>query len=126
MGAMLVPLLILVVVVIIGVVLVRRFTRESVEEGDRLQAASRPALRYQVPPGQDPAVVLAALHAEGYDASPDSEPGPSSPIVIIGRSDGRAPDRDAVRATLTLLDETNIDPPTSGPVERGRVRFLDE
>jgi hypothetical protein len=126
MGAVLVPLLLVAIVVVAGLALTRRFTRETVTQSDRLQAPGRPTLRYQIPPGQDPAVVVAALGDEGYDVSPDSEPGPSSPIVIIGRRDGGEPDREAVRASLTLLDETNIDPPTSGPVERGRVRFLDE
>jgi hypothetical protein len=126
MGAVLVPILLILIVLVAGAVLVRRFTSDSVEQSDRLQSTDRPTLRYQVPPGQDPAVVVAALSDEGYEVSPDSEPGPSSPIVIIGRRGGGEPDREAVRASLTLLDETNIDPPTSGPVERGRVRFLDE
>jgi hypothetical protein len=114
------------VVMAAGAIAMKRASRAEVEHSDRLQNADRPTLRYQVPPGQDPAVVVATLNSEGYDVSPDSEPGPSSPIVIIGRRGGGAPDREAVRASLTLLDETNIDPPASGRVERGRVRFLDE
>jgi len=121
-----IPVLVVVALLVGGMVLLKRATAREIDQSNRLQNADRPTLRYEVPPGQDPAVVVNALTSEGYDASPDSEPGPSSPIVIIGRADGRAPDRNAVRATLTLLDETNIDPPTSGPVERGRVRFLDE
>jgi hypothetical protein len=126
MGAVLVPVLLIVLALVVGTIVVKRFGSAEVEHSDRLQNADRPTLRYEVPPGQDPAVVIAALSGDGYDVSPDSEPGPSSPIVIIGRRGGGAPDREAVRASLTLLDETNIDPPTSGSVERGRVRFLDE
>ncbi len=126
MGAVLVPVLLIVLALVVGTIVVKRFSAAEVEHSDRLQNADRPTLRYEVPPGQDPAVVIAALSGDGYDVSPDSEPGPSSPIVIIGRRGGGAPDREAVRASLTLLDETNIDPPTSGSVERGRVRFLDE
>jgi hypothetical protein len=125
MGAFLVPVVLVLIVVVVGVAAVKRFGSDTVAQSDRLRATERPTLRYLVPPGQDPAVVLAALRGEGLDASPDSEPGPSSPIVIIG-ADGGALDREAVRATLVLLDETNINPDESGSPERGRVRFLDE
>ena len=90
-----------------------------------LQTDSRPTLRYEVPPGQDPALVLAGLREAGYDASADSEPGPSSPIVIIGATAG-APDREAVRRALADLDGTNVNPDESAPVDRSRVRFVDE
>jgi len=125
MGAVLVPVLFVVIALVVGVMLVRRFTGASVEESDRLQAPHRPTLRYLVPAGQDPAVVVAALLAAGYDASPDSEPGPSSPIVIIGSRTGRAPDREAVRATLAEARGSAINPEESAPVDAA-VRFTDE
>ncbi|HET8666209.1 MAG TPA: hypothetical protein VFM08_17975, partial [Nocardioides sp.] len=90
------------------------------------QNADRSTLRYEVPEGQDPAAVLAGLRGAGYDASPDSEPGPSSPIVIIGEAQGGEPDREAVRRTLTELDGTNVVPEESATVRRSRVRFVDE
>lgn len=125
MGAVLVPILLLAIVVIAGVVAVKRFTSDEVDHSDRLQNADRPTLRYEVPAGQDPAMVLAGLRQAGYDASPDSEPGPSSPIVIIGAVHG-APDREAVRETLEHLDGTNIVPDESAPIPHHRVSFLDE
>jgi hypothetical protein len=96
-----------------------------VQHSDRLQHSDRPTLRYEVPPGQDPAVVVAGLRQAGYDASADSEPGPSSPIVIIGATGG-APDREDVRRRLADLDGTNVVPEESAQVHRSRVRFLDE
>jgi hypothetical protein len=126
MGAVLVPVILALVVVVLGVIAMKRFSREEIQQSDRLQNADRPTLRYQIPPGQDPALVLNALHRAGYDASPDSEPVPSSPIVIIGESDGDEPDREAVRATLVQVDGSNINPEDSGAVERGRVLFADE
>jgi hypothetical protein len=69
--------------------------------------------------------VLAGLRRAGYDASADSEPGPSSPVVIIGTTEGD-PDREAVRRTLADLDGTNVVPEESGDVQRSRVKFLDE
>jgi hypothetical protein len=125
MGAVLVPVILVLIVLVLGVVAVKRFTRAEIDHSDRLQADDRPTLRYQVPPGQDPALVLAGLRQAGYDASADSEPGPSSPIVIIGATGG-APDREAVRRTLTDLDGTNVVPEESGSVDRSRVRFEDE
>lgn len=125
MGAVLVPVILLVVVLVLAAIAVKRFSRQERQHSDRLQADDRPTLRYEVPPGQDPAVVLAGLRQAGYDASADSEPGPSSPIVIIGAQGGE-PDREAVRRTLADLDGTNVVPSESAPVERSRVRFLDE
>jgi hypothetical protein len=125
MGVVLVPVLLVLIVLVVGVVAVRRFSRDAVHESDRLQSSRRPTLRYLVPPGQDPAAVLAALLAAGYDASPDSEPGPSSPMVIIGSRTGGPPDREAVRATLAEVPGSTVNPEESLPVDAS-VRFTDE
>ena len=125
MGAVLIPVVIFVILVVLAAIALKRFSRAEVQHSDRLQNADRPTLRYQVPPGQDPAAVVAGLRQAGYDASPDSEPGPSSPVVIIGDT-GAAPDREAVRRTLSELDGTNIVPSESGRAHRSRVKFVDE
>jgi hypothetical protein len=126
MGAVLVPVILLIVVLVLAWFAVQRFGRREIQRSDRLQNADRPTLRYQVPEGQDPAAVLAGLRQAGYDASADSEPGPSSPTVIIGDAHGGEPDREGVRRTLTELDGTNVVPEESGRVRRSRVRFVDE
>jgi hypothetical protein len=126
MGAVLVPVILLIVVLVLAWFAVQRFGRREIQRSDRLQNADRSTLRYEVPEGQDPAAVLAGLRGAGYDASPDSEPGPSSPIVIIGEAQGGEPDREAVRRTLTELDGTNVVPEESATVRRSRVRFVDE
>lgn len=125
MGAVLIPVVVIVIVLVLAAIAVKRFSRAEVHRSDRLQNADRPTLRYKVPRGQDPALVVAGLRQAGYDASPDSEPGPSSPIVIIGETGG-APDREAVRRALSDLDGTNIVPEESGRVQRSRVKFVDE
>jgi hypothetical protein len=125
MGAVLVPVIILIIVIIAAAIAIKQFGRREVQRSDRLQHADRPTLRYLVPPGQDPAVVVAGLRQAGYDASADSEPGPSSPIVIIGET-GTVPDREEVRRTLADLDGTNVVPEESGRVQRPRVTFVDE
>ena len=126
MGAVFVPVILVLIVVALVVVAIRAFSRREVEHSDQLQADHRYSVRYQVPPGQDPAVLLHHLESEGFDVSPDSGPGPSSPIIIIGSRDATAVDREAVRATIGELDETNINPAESASVDRGPVRFLDE
>jgi hypothetical protein len=125
MGAVFVPVILLIIVIVAAALAMKRFGRREVRHSDRLQNADRPTLRYEIPPGQDPAVVLAGLRQAGYDASADSEPGPSSPIVIIGATGGE-PDREQVRRTLADLDGTNVVPEESARVERSGVRFLDE
>jgi hypothetical protein len=125
MGAFLVPVIVLIVLLVVVGVAVKRFSRNELDHSDRLQADSRPTLRYEVPPGQDPALVLVGLREAGFDASADSEPGPSSPIIVIGAVGGE-PDREAVRHALTELDGTNVNPDESAPVDRSRVRFVDE
>ena len=126
MGAVLVPVILLVVVLVLAVLAVKRFSAREVQHSDRLQRDDRTTLRYEVPAGQDPAVVLAGLRQAGYDASADSEPGPSSPIVIIGARGGGDPDREAVRRTLTDLDGSNVVPDESAPAQQARPRFVDE
>ncbi|HET7431085.1 MAG TPA: hypothetical protein VFJ89_06230 [Nocardioides sp.] len=125
MGAFLVPVILVVIALVALVLVMKRFTRAEVAHSDRLQASHRPSVRYEVPPGQDPALVLAGLRSAGYDASADSEPGPSSPIVIIATS-GSAADRERLREVLAGIAGTNVNPEESAPVERGRVRFIDE
>jgi hypothetical protein len=126
MGAVLVPLLLLLVVIVLGVLAVKRFSRHEIEHSDRLQADERPTLAYEVPPGQDPALVLAGLREAGYDASADSEPGPSSPILIIGSHSGGVPDREDLRSVLGRIDGSNVNPDDSQRMARPGVRFADE
>ena len=126
MTAVLVPILIVIVLVVIAAVAVKQLGSSSMQQGDRLQAPGRPTLRYLVPPGQDPAVVLTALRNEGYDASPESEPGPSSPVVILGSRAGDTLDRERVRAFLEDLDRLNVNPEEDARVSPARVRFIDE
>jgi hypothetical protein len=126
MGAFLVPVLLVLVVVVLGVLAVKRFGRDEIEHSDRLQADERPTLSYEVPPGQDPALVLAGLREAGYDASADSEPGPSSPILIIGNHSGGRPDREDLRSVLGRIDGTNVNPDENQRLAPSRVRFTDE
>jgi hypothetical protein len=126
MAAGLIVVLFVVVALVLAAYALKRFGSREIEHSDRLQNADRPTLRYEVPPGQDPAAVLTELRRVGYDASADSEPGPSSPVVIIGTTTGGAPDREQLRATLERMDVINVDPEADVVMARPPVRFLDE
>lgn len=70
--------------------------------------------------------MLTELRAAGYDASADSEPGPSSPIVIVGMRSGGAPDREELRAFLSRIRRVNVDASSDPGDEVPRGRFADE
>lgn len=125
MGAVLIPVILILVVLVSVAFAIRRYSRAEIRHSDRLQNADRPTLRYEVPNGQDQAAVLTELRSAGYDASPDSEPGPSSPVVIIGSHSGAPPDREELRSVLAR-SPVNVDPPADGPINRPPVRFMDE
>ena len=126
MGAVLVPLVLVLVVLVVGAWGLTRFTRAETEHSDRLQNADRPTLRYQVPAGQDPAVVLTELRNAGYDVSADSEPGPSSPTLIVGTRTGGAPDPDELRAVLSRIDRVTVDPGAEPEDSVGPGGIVDE
>jgi hypothetical protein len=127
MGAFLVPVVGLIAVLVLVALVVKRRSRREIDRSDRLQRPERPTVRYQIPPGQDPAAVVGELRSAGFDASPDSEPGPSSPIVIIGTTAGGPPDRERLREVLARAS-VNIDPAADSEtdVDASHVRFLDE
>jgi hypothetical protein len=126
-GALLAPIIVVVILLVLVAFAMKRFSRRTVEHSDRLQYADRPTVRYEVPNGQDPANVLIHLREAGFDASPDSEPGPSSPVIIIGTKTGDEPDRERLRAVLAQTS-VNVDPSVDSPTEErhSTVRFLDE
>jgi len=52
MGAVLVPVLLVLIVLVVGAIAVKRFTRAEIDQSDRLQADERPTLRYRIPAGR--------------------------------------------------------------------------
>jgi hypothetical protein len=127
MGAVLVPVIAVIIVLVLAAFALKRFGRVEREHGDRLQHPDRPTVRYEVPAGQDPAAVLTELRQAGYDASADSDPGPSSPILIIGGQNGQEPDREKLRVLLANAS-VNIDPHLDSESDKSpaTVRFVDE
>jgi predicted membrane-bound mannosyltransferase len=124
MGGALFILLISVVALIVGAYVVMGTglfkssqagtVEPSAAQGDRRQ------LRYLVPPGQDPAVLLAALRKAGIVAAEDSRQTPEGPTIVVAEP----ADREQVRTVLAQTPQTSMDDPAARRGEE--VRFLDE
>jgi hypothetical protein len=107
-GAIFVVILLLVAVVVAVLVWTRRTVREHDEVHEAIDSPEVPSLRYQVPPGQDPAVVLAALRSAGYTATADDR-GLGDKALLITGPDGDEPDREAVREVLAGESKLNFE-----------------
>jgi len=118
----------LVIVVVLGVVvvfglvpLVQRFNEQRRRVQDEVKHGDVEAVRYQVPEGQDPAVVMAALRHEGFEPVGDQEATAQDILVPCSSSS----DRDRVRRVIASAP-TSLEGgphPAAGPHE---VRFTDE
>lgn len=90
-------------------------------EVDRLSGPAVPTLEYEVPEGQDPAVVVNALKEDGLDAVGELRQGRQ--LVLIDATEGIDRVRPRARAVIAnrapLNPEDDVTPDTE-------VRFLDE
>jgi len=93
--------------------------REQVDED--LDDGSVPTLEYAVPTGQDPAVILAALHRADYTATVD--PNHAHQIVLIACPGGVEPERATVRS---VIESASVTAPQDGVPLEVDVRFRDE
>lgn len=92
------------------------------EQVDRELHSDRvPTLEYEVPVGQDPTVVLAALHRAGYDATSDATH--PRQTVLIACPAGIEGERERVRSAIESADVTT---PDDGAPVPAAVRFRDE
>ncbi|MBO9524374.1 MAG: hypothetical protein J7518_22785 [Nocardioidaceae bacterium] len=80
-----------------------------------------PTLDYEVPDGQDPAVLMVALRQEGYEAT--VEPSGRHPHVLVLCPSGVETERDHVRAVVQGASVSALD--DGVPLEQ-KVRFADE
>ncbi|HEX2892556.1 MAG TPA: hypothetical protein VHO29_00960 [Marmoricola sp.] len=93
--------------------------RERVDR--ELHSDRTPTLGYEVPVGQDPTVVLAALERAGYTATTDNTH--PRQTVLIACPGGIEGERRRVREVIESAGVTTPDDGAPAPVE---VRFLDE
>jgi hypothetical protein len=119
MSAFVVPVIAVVVVLAIVWVLARRWAAARQPVADELAGPATPTIDYLVPEGQDSAVVLAALVAEGFTATPD----PAESHLLHVSASGEL-DRERVRSVIASVRTTALD--SGVPFEPGEVRFADE
>ncbi len=113
-------LVVLIGLGIAGFVVVRSVNRAT-HRGGEMTGPPEEELRYVVPTGQDPAVLLAALHADGYDAVTVLEHGRH--VVVVSCPAGADRDRAHVRAVIRAAAQTSLEGEQFDP---GRVEFEDE
>jgi hypothetical protein len=121
MGAILVPIVLVVAVLVVLGLGVRTFATQRRAVADELAQERVPTLDYVVPPGQDPVVLLTALSAEGYAATADPR---RADLLHISTPAGPDRDRAHVRATIASAHDTALDTPVT--MDPGEVRFTDE
>lgn len=118
-------LVILFVVVVGALVFVAKTMKRSASSGTvdpYTELEQGPHVRYRVPDGQDPVVVLSRLREAGYTAVPDQ--GSYEQSVVIGLLEDTAQARDTLRRLVAEARATNVEgPPALDPTP---VRFVGE
>jgi hypothetical protein len=120
-GALIVALAAAAALVWIVLYVLRQQGAEREQIDERLLDEQTPTLEYDVPTGQDPAVLLAALQQAGYTASAD--PRPTHHVVMILCPEGVERERGNVRSVIESASVTRHEDGVPLQVE---VRFRDE
>ncbi|HSV41177.1 MAG TPA: hypothetical protein VLI04_20615 [Nocardioidaceae bacterium] len=111
-----------VVVLLVALPLILRSAMRQVEETDaELHTPAAETLCYAIPNGQDPVVVMTALHHAGYPAV--SDPVDGDQRLLIGCPGGRKSERAGVRAVIEHAHTTGIE---GADLRVEHVRFEDE
>jgi len=103
------------VLAVVFLSLARSASLEYDDARERLLLPGSETLAYDVPNGQDPAVVMTALHRAGYASVEDSIR--TTRRVLVACPSGRFRDRSGVRMAIESVDDRPADVP---------VRFVDE
>lgn len=118
-------LVILFVVVIGAVVLLSTTMKRTASAGavdPHAEVLERPHVRYRVPEGQDPVVVLTQVREAGYNAVPAPEDRGGEVVVALLEDTPQA--RDALRRVIGGARATNVDGPEV--MNPGPIRFEGE
>ena len=97
------------------------FLRRHEQVDEELHSDRTPTLVYEVPVGQDPTVILAALQRTGYDATSDATH--PRQTVLVGCPGGIEGERERVRA---VIESASVTAPDDGVPVAAPVRFSDE
>jgi hypothetical protein len=119
---------VLAALIVIGVVVVyvlrnqTGFVQRRVQVDEELESDTTPTLAYDVPTGEDPTVILAALELAGYTATVEPRhPFQRVLIAYVG-------DRDAARERIRpVIESAGVSTAHDhAPVHTRTVRFTDE
>lgn len=116
MSAALVPIVIVLAAAALVVLAVTGLTRRQNRQVAKSERPTTADVRYRVPEGQDPAVVLVALRDAGYEATGEND------LVIVSVLSDTPEQRDRVRGVIRDAGLSMEDKISSGD----RVRFVDE
>ncbi len=116
-----VPIMLLAGLLAVGLVFMlalRNWTYAGARTESRLRSPDVPTVTYAVPHGQDPAVLIAALAADGFVSVLDLGPVRSRLLIECAETD-----RAKVRSIIDHIDHAGLDGAGTHP---GPVRFDDE
>ncbi len=119
--AAILAVLAIAVIAYIAVIVLGARASAAADGGEPADAPHTEVLRYDVPDGQDPVVVVSALRKAGYDPATDLVEG--STTVVVPCPSGADRERARVREVIAGASETTLEGPEFDP---GRVTFEDE
>jgi hypothetical protein len=111
----------LVVIVLLGVFVVVPFVRGESRRRDRLTDPGQRSLVYEVPEGQDPAAIVAALRQDGLEATEVMRQGRQR--VVISGPEGTENIRSRAREVIARGADLNLE---GDPATPRKVTFADE
>ena len=98
---MIIALMLVIGVLVVGAVValgLRSWLSDEGQTADEIRSHESTDLVYLMPVGQDPAVLIAALHHAGFQSTTDSRDGHSR--LLVDCPGGREHDRDQVREVI--------------------------
>jgi hypothetical protein len=121
-GTPLAFVVIFVIVVVLGLAALRRMRHRQVGLREEAVTGQVDSLRYQVPVGQDPAAVIAALKQDGFEVVRDDAAMQTQDLIIMCPAGA---DRDRARVRAVIAHEAPIDMEGHAMAEH-EVHFVDE
>ena len=112
---------VLAVIVLLGVFVVVPFVRGESRRRDRLTEPGLRSLVYEVPEGQDPAAIVAALRQDGLEATEVMRQGRQR--VVISGPEGTEDIRSRAREVIARGADLNLE---GDPATPRKVTFADE
>lgn len=119
-----IPIVVVLIVVVgfFGLGGMRLMRRQEMSRHRDVATARVDSLRYEVPPGQDPAAVTAALMQEGFEVVRDDAAMHSQDLLILCPAGA---DRERAHVRSVIAHEAPIDM-EGHPMPEHEVRFADE